>query len=121
MKRLQRSASRRSGFSKKINDCVTSSEETPSEKQKKNFQVWNSIPEIPEDETEEKLMEKGRQLKRLCRSSRPDQSEIQKLTEQTSIKKEAHIGADMCENHNERLPTLLSHQHMLLSCIYNNS
>lgn len=74
MKRLQRSATRR-GLSKIMNNV---SEETSATNQKKE-EKWNAIPELPDKESEENLIEKAKHLKKMCRNSRPDEREVQKL------------------------------------------
>jgi hypothetical protein len=45
--------------------------------------MWSSIPEIPDGETVEKMEKKVNQLKKVCLSSRPDQSVVQSLMLET--------------------------------------
>jgi hypothetical protein len=45
--------------------------------------VKKGKPEIPDGETEEKMEEKVNQLKKVCRSSRPDQSVVQSVMLET--------------------------------------
>lgn len=82
IKRLQRSFARRSIAYQKVDDPGS----TPASSKKslrKTEEMWSSVPEIPEEETDKTLGEKVKQLKKICRSSRPDQSAVQNLMTET--------------------------------------
>ena len=79
--RMKRSSARRS-LLKNVSGCDKTP--TSSKKAKKQSEeMWYSIPEMPDRETEEKMEEKVKQLKKAYRSSRPDQSVIQGLMLET--------------------------------------
>ena len=80
MKRLQKSSAKRS-LNKKVETSGTS-ESTPK-RAKANNDLWYAIPEVPEGMTEDVLKDKISQLKKICKSPRPDPSTLQTLMDAT--------------------------------------
>jgi hypothetical protein len=102
MKRLQRSSARRS--LKKVAEVG----ETPPQKRKTN-NIWSEVPEMEEGETREMLEEKISQLKRICKSNRPDHATLKNLMAATYPlrRKEVLESSESLDGLVKRYPPLL--------------